>query len=55
MKMLWGAQNTYFPKPLDNNVVGAVAILVPRVLPPIIDIHIPKPTHQQLTRTKKTS
>lgn len=47
-------KTTYFPKPLNNNVVGAVAILVPGVLPPIIHIHIPQTTHQQLRRTNET-
>lgn len=30
----------YLPEPLDNNVVGAVAVLVLCVLSPVVYIHI---------------
>lgn len=42
---------TYFPKPLDNNVVGGVAALVPGVLPPVVHVHVPQTTHEQLSGT----
>lgn len=45
--------SSYFPKPLDNDVVGAVAILVLRIRSPVIHIHISKTTHEQLLRTRR--
>lgn len=47
--------SSYFPKPLDNDVVGAVAILVLRIRSPVIHIHISKTTHEQLVEDKKAS
>lgn len=40
----------YLPEPLDDRVVGAVAVLVNGVLSPIIHVHITKAAHQQLGR-----
>lgn len=45
---------TYFPKPLDNNVVGGVAALVPGILPPVVHVHIPQTAHEQLSGTNGT-
>lgn len=45
---------TYFPKPLDNNVVGGVAALVPGILPPVVYVHIPQTTHEKLSGTNRT-
>lgn len=38
----------YLPEPLNDRVVGAVAILVNRMLSPIVHVHIAKAAHQQL-------
>lgn len=48
----WVDKATYFPKPLDNDVVGGVAALVPGVLPPVVDVHVPQTTHEQLGGTR---
>lgn len=42
----------YLPKPLDNCVVGGVAVLVLGVLSPVIYIDISKTTHEQLWRNR---
>lgn len=44
---------SYFPKPLDNDVVGGVAVLVLGVLPPVIHVHISKTAHEQLWGTRR--
>lgn len=41
-------QQTYLPEPLDDRVVGTVAVLVNRVLPPVIDVHVTQAAHEQL-------
>lgn len=41
-------QRMYLPEPLDDRMVGAVAILVDSVLPPVIHVHIAQTTHQEL-------
>lgn len=38
----------YLPEPLNHRVVRAVAILVNRMLSPVVHIHITKAAHQQL-------
>lgn len=40
----------YLPEPLDDRMIGAVAILVNRMLSPVIHVDITKATHQQLVR-----
>lgn len=40
----------YLPEPLDDRVVGAVAVLVNRVLSPVVHVDITKAAHQQLAR-----
>lgn len=45
-----GACQAYLPEPLDDRVVGTVAVLVNRVLPPVVDVHVPETTHEQLHR-----
>lgn len=39
---------TYFPEPVDNYVIGAVATLVLGVLSPVVHIHVSQTTHEQL-------
>lgn len=43
----------YLPEPLYNRVVGAVAVLVNSVLPPVVNVDITQTTHQQLFREKQ--
>lgn len=42
---------SHLPKPLDYDVVGAVAVLVLGVLSPVVHVHVPQATHEQLWRT----
>lgn len=42
----------YLPEPLDNNVVGTVAVLVLCILSPVIHVHVSQTTHEQLWSTE---
>lgn len=42
------ASQPYLPEPLDNRVVGAVAVFVNSVLSPVVNVDITQTTHQQL-------
>lgn len=44
---------TNLPEPLNNGMVGTVAVLVNSVLPPVVDIDITQTTHEQLHRQRK--
>ena len=44
---------TYLPEPLDHGVVRAVAVLVNRMLSPVVHIHVAKAAHQQLAETEQ--
>lgn len=41
---------TYLPEPLYDRMIGAVAILVNRMLSPVIHVNITQAAHQQLGR-----
>lgn len=45
---------SYFPKPLDNDMVGAVAVLVLGVFSPVVHVHISQTAHEQLKDEKRT-
>ncbi len=40
----------YLPEPLDDRMVGTVAIFVNRVLSPVVDVNVTQTTHEQLHR-----
>lgn len=42
----------YLPEPKDDGVVGAVAVLVLGVLPPVVHVHVSQPTHEQLKESR---
>lgn len=42
---------TCLPEPLDHGVVRAVAVLVDRMLSPVVHVHVAKAAHQQLEET----
>lgn len=45
-------KQSYLPEPLDDRVVGAVAILVNSVLSPVVDVDIAQTAHEQLQRRR---
>lgn len=45
--------HAYLPEPLDNGMVGAVAVLVNSVLSPVVDVDVTQTTHEQLHRDKR--
>lgn len=42
------ASQAYLPEPLYDRVVGTVAVLVNRVLPPVVDVDVAEAAHEQL-------
>lgn len=54
----WGAAPRrpwpYLPEPLNDRVVRAVAVLVNRMLSPVIHVHVAEAAHQQLERRVTT-
>lgn len=48
----YSESKTYLPVPLDDRVIWAVSILINSMLPPVINIHIAKATHQQLRENR---